>query len=108
MNLLNVMFLVASFVVFCCSIYLTIARCYSTGLVGTTGLGMIALVSFTYFAEYWLDASYWFPSVITQTLVIGVALFLTQHVTRVVTKNWGHHRRPQNRSKPQHSVRAIR
>lgn len=86
MTTLNVLFIAACFAVFGCSIYLTVARCYTSGIFGTIGLCFLCLVTYLFLLT-WFEEEAVHRTTQTQLLVIGIALFLVQHVIRVIYRN---------------------
>lgn len=81
--ILNVAFIAACFAVFGCSIYLTVARSYTTGVLGAIGLCFLGLATYLFLVA-WAEGDILRMASQTQFLVIGMSLFLVQHVIRVV------------------------
>lgn len=84
-TLFHLLFIVSCLVAFGASIYLAMARCYQTGIFGSIGLGAMALGVYVHFTNWFFDTG-GHPSPQTKILIIGLALFLAQHVFRVITK----------------------
>lgn len=74
---------VALLVLFVECAYLTLARCYQTGFLGSLGLGTMALVSGSVLLETYAGVEYLFIKQVAW-FFIGCAAFMTQHVYRVV------------------------
>ena len=72
--------------------YLAIARCYNTGVIGSIGLGLLALGLMVFVTEAWQNPDY---QVFRHTglVITGLCLFFMQHIFRVIHRNRADRRR---------------
>lgn len=84
MTVFQIIFLTACSWVFVSCIYLTLARCYATGVFGSIGFCLMALCAFHYLIEWFMNEGSVPPP--GRLMMVGIALLLAQHVSRVYRK----------------------
>jgi membrane-bound ClpP family serine protease len=79
----GLLFAFACVVLFVMAIYLTLARCYSTGFAGVIGLALAGICLAVILLSMWEGVTYTIAIEIA-LLMWGIAIFMGQHVARVV------------------------